>query len=85
MITIHERLAKIEQQNVGLQHTLSNIERALYGNGQEGLTTVVKHNVARIDELCKWKYSHTKSIRWWSVFAVSIAVVCLGILEFIIV
>lgn len=70
MITIHERLSRIETQNMEQSKVLDEIKKLLHGNGRRGICQEVELNRQSLNEILNWRIKHEKNIKWWMLFIV---------------
>ena len=82
MITIHERLSKIETQNQAQSEILADIKKMLHGNGRIGLCNEVSLNRKCIDDLFKWRTRHEKNIKWWTVLLIGTCLTIIGTMQY---
>ena len=82
MITVHERLSRIEAQNEEQSKILADIQKALHGNGRRGLCQEVELNKQALCELNKWKTRHEKNIKWWTVLLIGTCLTIIGTMQY---
>jgi len=81
MITIRERLSRIEAQNEEQSKVLRDIQKSLHGNGRRGICQDVEINREILNQLTQWKIKHEKNIKWWTVLLVSSCITLFGAMQ----